>query len=126
LIDQDALFVINKCDLIHLEGIETLCDRPALAVSALTGAGLNDLLATLTEAVIERAGLGESPLLTRERHRRALEECREGLERALAAGSIELFAEDLRLAVRAIGRITGRVDVEDLLDVIFREFCIGK
>jgi tRNA modification GTPase len=44
----------------------------------------------------------------------------------LAAASVELLAEDLRLGVRAIGRITGRVDVEDLLDAIFREFCIGK
>ena len=52
-----------------------------------------------------------------------LAEC---LGRARDAGSPELVAEDLRLAVRALGRITGRVDVEDLLDVIFREFCIGK
>ena len=48
------------------------------------------------------------------------------LERALAAAELELRAEDLRLAARALGRITGRVDVEDLLDVIFRDFCIGK
>jgi tRNA modification GTPase len=70
--------------------------------------------------------LTENPLLTRERHRRGLEECHDSLARALRAGSVELLAEDLRLAVRAIGRITGRVDVEDLLDAIFREFCIGK
>jgi tRNA modification GTPase len=88
--------------------------------------GIDELLAALTSAVVERAGLSESPLLTRARHRRALEDCRDSLDRALAAGSIELLAEDLRLAVRAIGRITGRVDVEELLDVIFREFCIGK
>jgi tRNA modification GTPase len=126
LVDADTLFVVNKCDLVHPEGIGILAGRPALAVSALTGAGLSDLLAALTEAVIERAGLGENPMLTRERHRRALEECRDSLARALTADSVELLAEDLRLAVRAIGRITGRVDVEDLLDVIFREFCIGK
>jgi tRNA modification GTPase len=48
------------------------------------------------------------------------------LARAFAAPAIELLAEDLRLAVRAIGRITGRVDVEDLLDIVFRDFCIGK
>jgi tRNA modification GTPase len=126
LVDADTLFVVNKCDLVQPEGVWTLTGRPALAVSALTGAGLNELLAALTEAVVERAGLSESPLLTRERHRRALEECRDGLGRALTAASVELLAEDLRLAVRAIGRITGRVDVEDLLDAIFREFCIGK
>ncbi len=48
------------------------------------------------------------------------------LRRALTAEDAELCAEDLRLAVRAIGRITGRVDVEDLLDIVFRDFCIGK
>jgi len=126
LADANALFVVNKCDLAMPAGIGMLAGRPALAVSALTGAGIDALLAALTEAVIERAGFSESPLLTRERHRRALEDCRGSLDRALTAGSVELLAEDLRLAVRALGRITGRVDVEDLLDTIFREFCIGK
>ncbi len=68
---------------------------------------------------------------TRARHRRALEDCAAALERAAAAGAPELVApelvaENLRLALRALGRITGRVDVEDVLDVIFRDFCIGK
>ncbi|MGH6929196.1 MAG: tRNA uridine-5-carboxymethylaminomethyl(34) synthesis GTPase MnmE [Dongiaceae bacterium] len=126
LADTDTLFVVNKCDLVSLEGVTAMAGRPALAVSALTGLGIDELLKALTDAVVERAGFSEIPLISRERHRRALEECRAGLERALAAGSIELLAEDLRLAVRHIGRITGRVDVEDLLDTIFREFCIGK
>ncbi|HEY7688319.1 MAG TPA: tRNA uridine-5-carboxymethylaminomethyl(34) synthesis GTPase MnmE [Dongiaceae bacterium] len=126
LVNADALFVVNKCDLVAPRVFAPLCDRPALGVSALTGAGIDALLAALTEAVIERAGLAETPSLTRERHRRALEDCRIALQRALTAASPELLAEDLRLAVRAIGRITGRVDVEDLLDVIFSEFCIGK
>jgi tRNA modification GTPase len=126
LVDADTLFVVNKCDLVSVEGVTAMAGRPALAVSALTGLGIDELLKALTDAVVERAGFSEIPLISRERHRRALEECRAGLERALAAGSIELLAEDLRLAVRHIGRITGRVDVEDLLDVVFREFCIGK
>jgi tRNA modification GTPase len=125
-VDADALFVINKSDLVNGEMATSLRGRPALAVSALTGAGIDRLMAILTEAVIDRAGLTEGPLLTRERYRRALEECRASLERGLAAASLELLAEDLRLAVRMIGRITGRVDVEDLLDIIFKEFCIGK
>ena len=64
--------------------------------------------------------------LTRARHRQALEECAAALVRASTAAVPELAAEDLRLAVRAIGRITGTVDVEDVLDAIFRDFCIGK
>jgi tRNA modification GTPase len=68
----------------------------------------------------------EAPLLTRARHRYALEQAEGALTRALAVHEIELFAEDLRLAASWIGRITGRIDVEELLDVIFRDFCIGK
>jgi tRNA modification GTPase len=68
-------------------------------------------------------------LITRARHRRALQEMVAALDRALqhdhAAGE-ELIAEDLRAAAMALGRLTGRVDVEDILDVIFRDFCIGK
>jgi tRNA modification GTPase len=60
------------------------------------------------------------------RHRAALERCLGALQRGLQAPVVELKAEDLRLAVQALGRITGRVEVDDVLDLIFREFCIGK
>ncbi len=71
----------------------------------------------------------ESALVTRERHRRALEDVLAALRRAQGrdvAGREDLLAEELRIAARALGRLTGRVDVEDILDVIFRDFCIGK
>ncbi len=64
--------------------------------------------------------------MTRARHREALIDCEAALVRFLGVAAPELAAEDLRLATRALGRITGRVDVEDMLDVIFRDFCIGK
>ncbi|HWU27264.1 MAG TPA: hypothetical protein VN154_12775, partial [Rhizomicrobium sp.] len=72
--------------------------------------------------------ISEAPPLTRARHREALLEAHAALVRALAIkdDQPEFMAEDIRLALRALGRITGRVDVEDLLDVIFRDFCIGK
>jgi tRNA modification GTPase len=65
-------------------------------------------------------------MLTRPRHRHALNEAAAALQRAAGAREPELFAEDLRLALRSLGRITGRVDVEKLLDTIFKDFCIGK
>ncbi len=71
----------------------------------------------------------EPALITRERHRRALEDALAALRRALKpeiAGREDLLAEELHVAARALGRLTGRVDVEDILDVIFRDFCIGK
>ena len=76
--------------------------------------------------VAESFGAANRPYLTRARHRAALEETAAHLVRAQEPMLPELVAEDVRLAVRALGRITGRVDVEDLLDVIFRDFCIGK
>jgi tRNA modification GTPase len=71
----------------------------------------------------------EPALVTRERHRRTLEDALAALRRALAPGLAakeDLLAEELRIAAGALGRLTGRVDVEDILDVIFQDFCIGK
>jgi tRNA modification GTPase len=71
----------------------------------------------------------EPALVSRERHRKALESSRHALARALAEGERgreDIIAEELRLAAQTLGRLTGRVDVEDILDVIFRDFCIGK
>lgn len=124
--DDNAIFAVNKCDLNAAPDVDRICGRPGYRISALTGAGLDALLAAVTSAVIERAGLSTGPALTRQRHRHALRESRAAIQRALEIDDIELLAEDLRLAVRSIGSITGRVDVEDLLDVIFSEFCIGK
>jgi tRNA modification GTPase len=97
----------------------------AIRVSALTGEGIDVLLSALGERVAQTYRV-EAPVLTRVRHRQALEEAVLSLRRALGASLPELRAEDLRLALRSLGRITGTVDVEDLLDVIFRDFCIGK
>jgi tRNA modification GTPase len=102
--------------------------RRGLAISVATGEGMDRLFATL-EAEMRtrlRSRSGEAVAVTRARHRRALEEAADALARALEQREAELAAEDLRLALRAIGRITGRVDIEELLDVVFRDFCIGK
>lgn len=117
------LRIVNKADMG--EGI-----GGALAISALTGAGIEALVTVLTERVSALFGASEHPVITRARHREGLEACVIELERArtglMEERSGELVAEDLRLAARSLGRITGRVDVEDLLDVVFRDFCIGK
>jgi tRNA modification GTPase len=80
-------------------------------------------LAAVARVLTDAAG---PPPLTRARHRAALQEAAACLGRAADAELAELRAEDLRLALRALGRITGQVGVEDLLDTIFRHFCIGK
>ena len=103
--------------------------RRTFAVSAETGAGIDALVAALAEHAGQVFVAGEPSIVTRARHRAALTETVEALDRAIQQGSggqEDLVAEELRLAARRLGRITGRVDVEDILDVIFRDFCIGK
>ena len=130
LVDAETLVVANKIDLVAEEHASAWTDRvgatPALRTSVKTGAGLEALLARLTDELARRFHASGAPLITRARHRAALEECLAALRRYDATVLPELAAEDLRLAARALGRITGRVDVEDLLDIIFRDFCIGK
>jgi tRNA modification GTPase len=116
---EPDLIVWNKADLGFA--------RDGLCISLKTGAGVPALLAMLQQEVRGRLE-GDAPALTRPRHRAALNEAADALRHGLAAPAArpELLAEDLRLAMRAIGRITGRVDVEDVLDSVFRDFCIGK
>jgi len=99
-------------------------------ISAATGSGVDALIAALADFARDYFSATESALVTRARHRSALEETVAALDRALAEGEgggrEELIAEELRAAATALGRLTGRVDVENLLDVIFRDFCIGK
>lgn len=123
LIDESSLLVVNKMDDV----LSTNYIDSAVPVSAKTGHNIGLLTDTLRDRLAGMAAGGRTgPSPTRRRHREALEEALESLRRAVGASLPELAAEDLRLAMRAIGRITGRVDVEDLLDVIFRDFCIGK
>ena len=87
-----------------------------------------ELLEALVGFARDYFGSTESGLITRERQRDLLEETAAALRRSLSAAGLgeELAAEELRIATLALGRLLGRVDVEDLLDVIFREFCVGK
>jgi tRNA modification GTPase len=119
----DTILVANKIDLVQVERLDL--PSSALKGSALTGDGIDRLLSVLGERVAQTYRI-EAPVLTRARHRLALEDAAAALRRSFAAWLPELRAEDLRLALRGLGRITGAVDVDDLLDVIFRDFCIGK
>ena len=119
--DSDkTLRVVNKTDLLKN------VPESGFAVSAKTGDGIDFLLEHLKTTVEDAMNMREEPSFTRVRHQTALCECRDALERALNAFETELAAEDVRIASRALGKITGQVQVEELLDVIFKDFCIGK
>jgi len=125
----EILRVINKADLVKpgpLPGAEA--GGAALRISVLTGEGLPELAAAVGRRAAERIGASEAPVITQARHRQQLAVCAEALEAYLAGppADLELRAEDLRRAATAVGRITGRVDVEDVLGEIFARFCIGK
>ena len=126
LMDGNVMVVVNKTDLLTgTPGLSGAFSDPVF-VSALTGDGIQNLLDRLVDIIdLCFADTGQAPL-TRARHRAALEDCLTHIRRALSALQPELRAEDLRLAMRSLGSITGRVNVDDLLDIIFRDFCIGK
>ena len=98
-------------------------------ISAVSGDGFETLLAALERHAATFLAGAESVLISRARQRRALEDSAAALRRGLSAQIVsheDLVAEEFRIAARALGRLTGRVDVEDVLDIIFRDFCIGK
>ena len=132
---QEIWLVRNKVDLNSQKTLEKyINEREYLFsfisnLSALTGEGVNELMNIVYDYSRRYFGMGEAALVTRARQRKALEEAASALGRACLEGPLgreDIIAEELRLASRALGRLTGRVDVEDILDVIFRDFCIGK
>jgi tRNA modification GTPase len=119
----------NKADLVSAKLGSTKNETKFNhLISAQAGQGMDRLLADLSAYAREYFTGAESGIVTRLRHRDALERTAVSLDRALneAGGHEELIAEELRAAATTLGRLTGRVDVEDILDVIFRDFCIGK
>lgn len=132
LLDNKTMLVITQTDRSSMFHVKHE-DVPAglaghAAVSVKADHGLDDFFETLTSYVQDAMAPREVPSLTRIRHRRALEETVEHLERFEDNAGFDavLAAEDVRMAARALGRITGRVGVEDMLDVVFGDFCIGK
>jgi tRNA modification GTPase len=121
---KSCVVALNKIDLAPGAGE----GRNALPVSARTGQGLEGLIGTLEDqAALATEGGAGSPLITRARHRVELEGTRDALQRfGDASLSPELKAEELRIAAHHLGRLTGRIDVEEVLGAIFAEFCIGK
>lgn len=122
--DAPVWVVRNKIDLASM----SVAGAGGFAISAATGEGVDALVTALVGFARETFGGGEASLVSRARHRALLTEAAEALGRAgrRTGEGDEIVAEELRIAIHALGRLLGRVDVEEILDSIFREFCIGK
>ncbi len=124
--------LVNKIDLVAAEGTEGVAlERVAYRISAQTGVAMDDLVAGIAGFATQFfSGRPETAIVTRQRHRSALTECAAAIRRAFEEGQglrrEDIIAEELRLAARSLERLVGKVDVENILDVIFRDFCIGK
>ncbi|MGF7158586.1 tRNA modification GTPase [Rhodoligotrophos appendicifer] len=120
--DSPVIRLANKADLFG-----HTVDDTVIPVSARTGEGLDRLLEVMGAWVSDSLSRAlQEPLVTRERHRHALQACIAALARAEQGMVPELIGEDLRAACLSLGRVVGRIDVEDVLGAIFAEFCIGK
>jgi len=132
LVNERSFVLINKIDMSHPE-INSADYGHCLGifeVSVKSGEGLDSFLDAIGNTLKDRLAITNTPSLTRERHRTCLTESKEALTRFIKSLSdrspIELCSEELRIASLAIGKITGKIDVEEVLGEIFSSFCIGK
>lgn len=121
-----ALFVANKSDKLSPEQCSNLKKSGCLVISAKYKDGVDELLQKIGDNIKERFTSNSSLLITRRRYREALKDVVDNLQAFGFDKEIELTAEDIRLAARALGKITGRIEVDEILDKIFGDFCIGK
>ena len=120
-----TIFIANKIDKLNEEELNKI-PQNHLKISAKYNQGIEDLVENILNIIKNNFANSSNYLITRERYRIALEECLEHLNIFSLDKEIELSAEDIRLACRSIGKITGYVEVEEILDKIFGSFCIGK
>lgn len=124
--EKNSLLVANKADKISEAQKAELINKGCVLISAKNNENVSQITDALYKYFSELFADSSSHLITRHRYKEALNECLDNLKRFNLQKEIELAAEDIRLAARAIGKITGRVEVEEILDKIFSSFCIGK
>lgn len=117
--DKNTLIIYTKNDLAK-------APEYALSISTKTGAGIDALIDAIKNYILNEMSATPSPLITRTRHREALQRALDALNRFSSDTPLELQCEELRIASHAVGKITGKIDVEDVLDLVFSTFCIGK
>ena len=127
LINKDSIVLLNKSDIKNNQNHNF--DAETILVSVKNNKNIDVLIKKIKENLSKKNISNNSVLITRERHRVKLNECLKEIEKFLKKDQnkdIELAAEDLRMAARHLGSIVGKVDVEEILESIFKDFCIGK
>ncbi len=119
LIDENTIVVMNKID-------KKPANSKFLEISLTQNINTSNLIKNLEEKIVEMIPNHNMPLITQERYRTSLQNAVSNLENFNLQKNIELASEDLRMTAREIGKITGKIDIENILDVIFSRFCIGK
>ncbi len=127
MINKDTIILLNKSDVLdkqnHTFDVETVL------ASVKNNKNINKLIDKIKEKLKGKFSTNNRNLITRERHRIKLNQCLKELDKYLKkdqSKNLELAAEDLRMATRHLGSIVGKVDVEEILESIFKDFCIGK
>ena len=123
---DNMLFVANKCDKLSFEQCSLLQNDGCIILSAKEKKNIDVLLDAIYEQIKKRFTSNSNLLITRKRYRESLQDVIESLQHFGFDKDIELTAEDIRLATRALGKITGQVEIDEILDRIFGDFCIGK
>ena len=129
LLDQNAILVINKSDLLKGDIDPEIKKLNHVLISIKENLNIDELILKIKNNLKDKFITSDDILITRERHRQNLEQCLEHLNNFNKKNEVEDFdkaAEDLRLATRHLGIIVGKVDVEEILGIIFKDFCIGK
>ena len=129
LIDKNSILVVNKCDLLDKDLSVKLKKYDHILISLKKNLNLNTLISKIKDRLKDKFITSDDILITRARHRDNLEQCLLHLKKFQEKNEIEDFdkaAEDLRLAIRNLGMIVGKIDVEEILGSIFNDFCIGK
>ncbi len=129
LLDENAILVINKSDLLEKDIDPEIKKKNHVLISIKENKNIEKLILKINNNLKNKFISSEDILITRERHRQHLQQCLDHLKNFNQKKDIEDFdkaAEDLRLATRHLGKIVGKVDVEEILGSIFNDFCIGK
>ncbi|MDB9825720.1 tRNA uridine-5-carboxymethylaminomethyl(34) synthesis GTPase MnmE [Candidatus Pelagibacter sp.] len=129
LVDDNCILIINKSDLIENKKVYNLGQLEHIFISIKNNSKIDELILKIKDKLKNKFITGDDILITRERHRQHLENCSHSLEDFFNKNQNKDFdkaAEDLRIATRELGKIVGKVDVEELLGSIFNDFCIGK